>query len=115
MIELTCIACPLGCKLNINEEDGFIKVLGHSCVRGEDYGRNELKNPTRVVTSTVKISGTIYRRCPVKTKFAIPKRLVLDAVRLLENIELTSPMKEGQVVVANILNTGIPFVTTRDL
>jgi CxxC motif-containing protein len=114
MTELICIVCPKGCSLRVDENNDF-KVTGHECARGEIYGRDELKNPTRVITSTVKIDGAIYRRCPVKTKSAIPKHLIRDAMLLLENVELTSPVEEGHVVIEDVLGAGIRFITTRSL
>ena len=114
MTELICILCPKGCHLKVDEADSF-SVTGNSCPRGEEYGRGELKNPLRTVTSTVKITGASQRRCPVKTKSPIPKHLIFDAMRLLDDIELTSPISLGCVVVEDICGTGIPFVTTRSL
>lgn len=114
MTELICIVCPRGCRLSVDGENDY-KVTGHTCSRGEEYGRAELENPTRVITSTVRIRGAAHRRCPVKTAAAIPKRLIFDAMRLLDDIELVSPVREGQIVVENVCGTSIPFVTTRDL
>ena len=114
MTEIICIVCPKGCHLKVDEQDGY-KVTGHDCQRGEEYGRDELKNPLRVITSTVRIAGAAHRRCPVKTRGAIPKRLIADAIRLLDSIDLTAPVTLGQVVVEDACGTGIPFVTTRSL
>lgn len=114
MTELICIICPKGCHLQVDEKAAF-RVTGHSCPRGEAYGRDELRNPTRVITSTVRISGAELRRCPVKTREAIPKHLIFEAMRLLDPIELTAPVESGQIVVENICGTGTPFVATRSL
>ena len=114
MTEIICIVCPKGCRLKVDEECGF-KVTGHDCERGEAYGREELKNPLRVITSTVRVSGAAYPRCPVKTSGAIPKHLIFEAVRLLNGVDLAAPVKVGQVVAEDICGTGIQFVTTRSL
>ena len=112
MTDMVCIVCPRGCNLKVDENNDY-KVIGHACGRGEDYGREEMMNPTRTVTTTVGISGAMYRRCPVKTKEPIPKRFIKDAMRLLDNVELSAPVTEGSVVVGDICGTGIPWVTTR--
>jgi len=112
MNEVICILCPVGCLLKVDEDGG---VTGNSCPRGEAYGREEVQNPTRVVTSTVRVSGGTHRRCPVRTASAIPKRLIPEAMRLLDGAELAAPIDMGQVVVADICGTGVPFVTTRGL
>jgi len=115
VIELICIVCPRGCRLKVYTDNNF-KVAGNECERGEVYGRDELKNPMRVVTSTVKITGSkINRRCPVKTLNPIPKHLIFDAMRLLNSVELTAPIESGSIVVDDICGTGIPFVTTRGM
>jgi len=91
------------------------QVTGHECPRGETYAREEVKNPLRVVTSTVRVAGAAYPRCPVKTSGAIPKHLIFEAMRLLNSVDLTAPVDAGKVVVEDICGTGIQFITTRSL
>lgn len=114
MKQIICIVCPKGCHLNVDEENDFA-VTGNGCPRGAEYGKAEATHPTRVITSTVKISGAAHRRCPVKTDLPIPKELVFDAMRLLDSVELTSPVQRGDTVVADILGTGANFVVTRSM
>ena len=114
MTQIICIVCPKGCHLKVDERGGY-KVTGHGCQRGEEYGKDEIKNPLRVITSTVRIMGAAHRRCPVKTRGAIPKRLIADAIRLLDGVDLAAPVAPGQIVIEDICGTGIPFVTTRSL
>lgn len=114
MKELVCIVCPRGCRLSVDEEHEYA-VSGNNCPRGAEYGRRELVAPTRVVTSTVKLRGGAYPRCPVKTDAPIPKALVRDAVSLLDGVELTSPVRVSDKVIENILGTGVGFVVTRSL
>ena len=114
MSDMICIVCPKGCRLKVDAQNGY-KVTGHGCARGEAYGREELINPLRVITSTVRIAGARHRRCPVKTAGAIPKRLIADAIRLLDGVELTAPVETGQIAISDVCGTGIPFVTTRSL
>ena len=114
MTELICIVCPKSCNIMVDEYDNY-KVTGHACYRGEEYGREEMKNPVRALTSTVKITGALYSRCPVKTKTPIPKKFVFDAMRQLDAVELTAPVQEGRVVIEDICGTGVPWVTTRSM
>lgn len=112
MTELICIVCPRGCHLSVDEQ---YTVTGHGCSRGEAYARTELSRPTRVLTSTVSIRKARYRRCPVKTAAPIPKGLMFEALELLKQVELKSPVSVGQVIVENICGTGVPIVVTRNL
>ena len=114
MTELICIVCPRGCHLQIDTKNGY-RVYGNQCTRGEVYGRDELINPTRMITSTVRIKGALHPRCPVKTSSPIPKHLIFDAMRTLDTVTLDAPVKSGQVVVENVCNTGIDFISTRDM
>ena len=114
MTELTCIGCPLGCRLTVDEENDYA-VTGNSCKKGAEYGKNELKNPTRVLTTTVKAEGGIHGRCPVRTQSAIPKGMLFDAMKVLSGVTVTAPVKCGQTVVENILGTGVNVIATRDL
>ena len=113
--KMVCIVCPKGCRLTVTGNDGEYTVSGHSCARGIEYGKNELLNPLRTLTSTVKISGAAHGRLPVKTSGPIPKAMIMTAVDMLDNIEVCAPVCCGDVIMQNILGTGIDFVATRDL
>ena len=114
MKELVCIVCPKGCRLHVDDENGFT-VTGNSCPRGAEYGQNEIQNPTRVLTSTVRLSGGAYRRCPVKTEKAVPKGKLLDIMKELNRVEVASPVSIGQVVLTNAAGTGVNVVVTKSL
>ena len=114
MKELICIVCPKGCHLTVDEENGYA-VSGNNCPRGEEYGKNEVIAPKRTITSTVKVSGGLYPRLPVKTDKPIPKELIFEAMKLLDAVELTAPVKVGDVVIENVLGTGANFIATRNM
>lgn len=114
MKELICIVCPKGCHLQVDEQNGYA-VTGASCPRGEAYGKKELTEPTRTVTSTVNITGALHDRLPVKTDAELPKELIFDAVQALKAVQVTAPVKRGEIVLKDILGTGINFVATKDM
>jgi CxxC motif-containing protein len=114
MKELICIVCPKGCHLTVDEENGYA-VSGNRCPRGEEYGKNEVIAPKRTITSTVKVSGGLYPRLPVKTDKPIPKELIFEAMKLLDAVELTAPVKVGDVVIENVLGTGANFIASRNM
>lgn len=114
MKKLICILCPRGCHLNIDEENAC-KVTGNGCPRGADYGKEEITAPARTVTSTAKIINALYNRCPVKTDRKIPKQLVFDALRLLDDVQLHAPVRCGDIIAADIFNTGVNIVVTKDM
>ena len=112
MKNLTCIVCPRGCRLTVDEAHDYA-VTGNGCPRGVEYGRIELTNPTRVVTSTVRCVGGVHPRCPVKTDRPIPKALVRSAAAALDGVTVTAPAEPGRVVLRDVCGTGASFVTTR--
>lgn len=114
MTEMICIVCPKGCRLKVDEENGCA-VTGAACERGVGYGRTELLNPTRVLTSTVKLAGGSLRRCPVRTNGAIPKGKLFEAMDALNRVTLTAPVRIGQVVIPDILGTGVDLIVTRNI
>lgn len=113
MKELICIVCPKGCRLKVSGDGG--QVAGNSCPRGEAYGRAEAVHPTRVLTTTVRVTGAAHPRCPVKTAAPIPKGLLTAAMAALDGVELASPVRTGQLVLADVCGTGVDVVATRDL
>ncbi|MDR2446987.1 MAG: FAD-dependent oxidoreductase [Treponema sp.] len=112
--ELVCIVCPKGCRLQVDENNGFA-VTGNDCVRGEEYGKQETSNPTRVITSTVCAAGGAISRMPVKTDKNIPKGKIFEAMASLDELEVKTPFKAGDVVVPNLCGTGANFISTRSL
>lgn len=114
MTNIICIVCPKGCHLAVDENNDYT-VTGYGCDRGIAYGKKELVNPTRVLTSTVKITGAIHHRCPVKTNSDIPKGMIPQAMALLDHLELVSPVYTGDVVVKDICGTGVDWVSTRTI
>ena len=114
MKELICIGCPRGCHLHVDEENDY-SVTGNSCNIGAEYGRNELLNPTRTLTTTVRLTNSTHHSLPVRSARPIPKKDLFEAMEVLNGIEVKAPAKCGDVVYADILNTGIDIVATRDL
>lgn len=111
---LICTVCPQGCHLTVDEEKDY-QVSGHRCARGVAYGQSEVKNPVRILTSTVCVRSRVHPRCPVKTNCPIPKKDLLLAMALLDDIVLLPPVRRGDVVAAGILGHSCDFVATRDI
>lgn len=116
--ELICIVCPMGCHLTVtkdeNSESGY-KVTGNTCKRGIEYGIKEVTNPTRVVTSTVKIINGDLPRLPIKTNGAIPKEKIFECMKLINSVEIEAPIKVDDVIIENILESGVDLVASRSM
>ena len=113
---LICINCPMGCMLTVTmQEREVITVEGNTCKRGEIYARKELTDPTRIVTSTVRVRGGCDHMVSVKTKEDVPKEKVLDCVRALKEIIVEAPVRIGDVIMENAAGTGGSIVATKEV
>lgn len=116
--DLVCIVCPVGCRMTLTKDDsaevGYI-VEGNKCKRGINYGVEELTSPKRVITTTVVIKDAIFSRLPVKTDGSIPKETIFECMELINKVEVSSPVEVGQVLIENILDTGINIVSSRSM
>lgn len=114
-MNLICINCPRGCKLEVENINGEIKVTGNSCPRGEQYAINEMTNPLRTLTTTVAIDSDIYERLPVITSSPLPKGKLMEAVKALKDVKVKAPIKMGDVVLSNILGLNIDIVASKTI
>lgn len=115
-IDLICIGCPLGCPVSVTMENGEVReVTGNTCKRGDAYARKEVTNPTRIVTSTVRVTGGELAMASVKTASDIPKGRIFDCIKALQTIELKAPVQIGQVVLENVAGTGVQVVATKNV
>lgn len=109
--KLTCIVCPQGCSLCVETETGV--VSGNRCKRGESYGRNEITNPTRVLTTTVRLEDS--EMLPVRTAAAIPKPLLFEAMKRINQLQVRKPIHSGEILIADLLGTGVPVIATKSI
>ena len=113
--ELICINCPLGCPLAVTLEDGVAtSVTGNTCKRGEVYGRKEVTDPTRIVTTSVPVDGSASERMvSVKTERDIPKDRIFDVMGQIRQSRATAPVEIGDIIVADVCGTGVNVIATK--
>ncbi|SKA82828.1 CxxC motif-containing protein [Clostridium sp. USBA 49] len=114
--DLICIGCPMGCNLLVEIYDNNnIKVTGNSCKIGENYAIKECTNPRRIVTTTVKVNGGVYPTVSVKTETDIPKDKIFECIKLLKDITVNAPIRIGDIIFKNILNTNVNVIATKNV
>lgn len=114
--ELTCIGCPLGCAITVEMKDGeIISITGHTCKRGEEYARKELTNPTRIVTSIVRVEGGKIPMVSVKTQNDIPKGKIFECAKALQSITVNAPVHIGDIILEDVAGTGVAIVATKNV
>ncbi|MGB4984772.1 MAG: DUF1667 domain-containing protein [Erysipelotrichaceae bacterium] len=112
MKNITCIICPNGCQLTIDENT--LNVTGNICPKGKDFAISELTHPLRTITTTVK---TTYSDVPVicvKVSEPFPKERIMDVQNEIKTIIIDKPVKTGDIILKNVLNLGIDVIVTSD-
>ena len=112
MKEMTCIVCPRGCRLTIDDD---MNVTGNSCPRGKNYAISELTHPVRMVTSTVRVSNRENVVASVKTSEAIDKDKMFDVIKLVNSMSVKAPCHVGDVLVKNVFNTNVDILITKNI
>lgn len=114
--ELICIGCPMGCPLTVTLDGGaVVTVQGNTCPRGDAYARREVTAPTRIVTTTVRVTGGALPAVSCKTRSDIPKEKIFDVVRALKSVVVPAPVQIGQVLLPDAAGTGVDVVATKDV
>jgi CxxC motif-containing protein len=113
--KLICITCPKGCTLEVTRDGDTILQVDAGCKRGTHYAEEELKDPRRMVASTVRIQGSAYPLLPVYTGAPFPKPMIRDLLAELRKVEVSAPVKMGDVVITDALGTGIDIIASRSM
>lgn len=113
---LICVTCPMGCGLDVTVADGQVDAVeGQGCKRGLTYAQDEITNPRRVVTTTVRVRAGRHPLLPVYTDCPFPKGQIFALLAELRQIVVSAPVQAGQVILANALGTGINVLASRDM
>ena len=114
--ELICIGCPMGCPMTVELDNGeVVSVKGNTGKRGDIYARKEVTNPTRIVTSTVRVTGGIRPVVSVKTANDIPKAKIFEVMDDINGIVAKAPVTIGEVLLKNVAGTGVDVIATGNL
>lgn len=120
--QFNCTTCPSECLLTVEVErnaDGAVaevrSVAGNSCPRGDKFAHQELTCPMRVLTTTVAVSGGDEALLPVRTAEAIPLELHAQAMALIRGLVVKAPIRMGDVVLPNLLDTGTDLIASMDI
>lgn len=111
---IICVACPMGCGVTVEIADNgdILSVTGNTCKRGDAYARTEITNPVRSLATTVKVEGGIYNVVPCKSAGALPKDKIMECMEVINAAQAEAPVKLGDILIENILGTGINIVAT---
>ena len=121
-LQFNCTTCPSECLLTVEVEHDansavveVRSVTGNSCPRGDKFAHQELTCPMRVLTTTVAVSGGDEALLPVRTTEAIPLALHAHAMALIRGLVVEAPIRMGDVVLKNLLDTNINLIASMDI
>ena len=112
MKEFTCIICPRGCHLVVDDN---MNVSGNTCPRGKEYAISELTNPVRTITSSVRVNNREDLLVSVKTSGPIPKGKIFEVMEEINRLSVSAPTRIGDVVKSNILGLGVDIIITKNI
>jgi len=115
MKQITCITCPIGCRITIDSANGEYAFSGNKCARGMEFAKNEMISPVRSLTTTVRTSFPQMPVLPVRTNGEVPKEKIKEIIRELSKVVITEKIGIGETVAANILGTGCDIIATSNM
>lgn len=109
---ITCISCPVGCRMTVTTENGqLVSVTGNACKRGAVYAQQECTAPQRMVTAAIPVQGAAAPLA-VKTRTPIPKEKIFACMQALSGLSVTAPIHTGDVVLPDVCGTGVDVIAT---
>lgn len=113
--EIICNRCDKNCILGIDKCDKSVEVYGNLCNEGIKYANMELSNNKDTLTTLVRIKGSKLNVVPVKSNKPISKDLWIECSKALSRLYVGAPVKIGDIVCKNILNTRVDIVCTKNV
>jgi CxxC motif-containing protein len=111
-----CVVCPVGCEIDVvHDGSKIISMEGNKCEKSEEFVSQELIEPMRILSTTVRIRGSRWPVTPVRTDKAVPKRLFPRIMKQLRRIKLQAPVNMLDVVINDVLHTGANVIATRTM
>lgn len=113
--EITCINCPIGCRVIVETENGeAVSVSGNQCKRGDVYARQECVRPMRTLTAVIPCEGS-GTPLSVRTTEPIPRDRIGECMDLLSRVKVKAPVRMGDVILSHVLGTDADVIATRNL
>lgn len=115
MKQFTCVVCPNGCEITVENVNGDLQVTGEGCARGRAWAFQETTDPRRTIATSVRVLGGAEPLCSARLTNPIPRKDIMRAVEKIHALVLHAPVEAGSVLIADILGTGSDVVATRSV
>ena len=114
--KMVCIRCPVSCILDVKyTKTKILQVKSAQCKKGNEYALQELFHPVRILTSTVYVKNGHLPLVSIRTDEPIPKDKIFKVMDKLSKTKVTAPVKIGDIIIKNVLNTGVNIVATKNI
>ena len=102
-----------------------IEVSGHQCDKGVGFAEEEILRPKRnLATSiparaeagaagTLPARGTASLLISVRLSARVPRETIFPILAEIAKLRPALPVRRGQVLIANVLGTGVDVIATR--
>jgi len=111
--QLTCIMCPIGCELLVEKQDSHLSITGHKCDKGLEFAREEILDPQRNLATSIPIHGKDFKMLSIRLSKRVPRPKLFAILQEIATLRPTPPIKRGQVLIKNVLQTGADVIATR--
>ena len=112
---MTCITCPIGCLLeadyNLTSKE-IISLKGNQCKKGYKFALDELFDPKRILTTSVKINSRFFKRLPIRSDIPAPRDTIEKMVKEIKKLKITIPVKMGDILEKNFMDTGVNIISS---
>jgi len=111
---LTCVLCPAGCELEVaTDAAGGLDVRGNQCEKGVPFAVEEVLRPKRNLATSVPVRGMADRMVSVRLSGPVPREMIFPILAEIGTIRPDAPVRRGQVLIADVLGTGVDVIATR--
>jgi CxxC motif-containing protein len=111
---LTCVLCPVGCELDVGRDAaGGLEVKGNQCEKGIPFAEEEVLHPRRNLATSVPIKGTAVKMVSVRLSGTVPREMLFPILAEIAKLRPESPIRRGQVLIVNVLGSGVDVIATR--
>ncbi|MCJ7485210.1 MAG: DUF1667 domain-containing protein [Candidatus Aminicenantes bacterium] len=111
---LTCVLCPAGCELEVRRDDSTeVEVSGNQCDKGIPFAVEEIFHPKRNLATSVPVRGTSSKMVSVRLSGPVPREMIFPILAEIARLRPEAPVNRGQVLIADVLGTGVDVIATR--
>jgi CxxC motif-containing protein len=111
---LTCVLCPVGCELEVSRDGSSdVQVIGNQCDKGIPFAVEEVLRPMRNLATSVPVRGTAATMVSVRLSGPVPREMIFPILAEIARLRPEAPVRRGQVLIADVLGTGVDVIATR--